>query len=195
MTYKAGFKQRTHSNSGFTLLEVLVSLTMMALITAVAFTGLSIGIDAWRRGTQRIDQLDQRFATERLIEHQIGLADPASFNGDRHQLEFATSYSLANGPGDPVMVKYELDANTNQLKYSETPVVQYAAGQSGADTQILSGVLSTGFKYLYTMPNKEREWADQTPQQTVGNQKKETVFAVRIDLDGDMLNIPVENNR
>ena len=35
---------------GFTLIEVLVSLTIMALITGVAFAGLSIGIDSWRRG-------------------------------------------------------------------------------------------------------------------------------------------------
>ena len=83
-----------HSNPGFTLLEVLVSLVIMALITTVAFAGLSIGIDSWRRGTRKIDELDRRFAIERLFQRQIALADPKLFRGNNHQLEFISGYSI-----------------------------------------------------------------------------------------------------
>src|SRR5438034_11474396 len=91
--------------AGFTLLEVLVSLTIMAIITSVAFAGLSIGVDSWHRGTRRIDELDRRFFFERLVQRQIAFADNI-FKGDRNQLEFSTTYSIANGPGDAVWVKY-----------------------------------------------------------------------------------------
>src|SRR2546421_10234157 len=93
--------------AGFTLLEVLVSLTIMAIITSVAFAGLSIGIDTWHRGTRRIDELDRRFLLERIIQRQIAFADQV-FAGDEFHLEFSTTYSLANGAGDNVYVKYEI---------------------------------------------------------------------------------------
>src|SRR5438132_9250405 len=121
MIWGIGFKRRSRVNRGFTLLEVLVSLTIMALITSVAFAGLSIGIDSWHRGSRKIDELDRRFALERVLQRQIAQTDHV-IRGDRDQLEFSTTYSLANGSGDPVWVKYVLEGN--DLLYSETPLTQ-----------------------------------------------------------------------
>src|SRR3989442_15494747 len=95
-------RPRFFGQRGLTLLEVLVSLSILGMIATVAFAGLSIGIDSWRRGSQRIEDLDRRFAVERLLQRQIALSDSHIFRGDDRQLEFSTSYSLANGPGDPV---------------------------------------------------------------------------------------------
>ena len=100
MTCDKVSKARTPNDTGFTLLEVLVSLSILGMIATVAFAGLSIGIDSWRRGSQRIEDLDRRFAVERLLQRQIALSDSHIFRGDNRQLEFSTSYSLANGPGD-----------------------------------------------------------------------------------------------
>src|SRR3989442_657384 len=119
MTCDKVSKARTPNDTGFTLLEVLVSLSILGMIATVAFAGLSIGIDSWRRGSQRIEDLDRRFAVERLLQRQIALSDSHIFRGDDRQLEFSTSYSLSNGPGDPVWVKYVIA--TNELIYSETP--------------------------------------------------------------------------
>src|SRR5437016_8294949 len=106
MTCAVPLKPRTRNNRGFTLLEVLVSLVIMALIATVAFAGLSIGIDSWRRGTRKIDELDRRFAIEHLFQRQIASADSNLFRGNNRQLEFITAYSISNGAGYPVWVKY-----------------------------------------------------------------------------------------
>src|SRR5215467_14712767 len=127
MTWRVGSGRHTHRNRGFTLLEVLVSLTIMALITSVAFAGFSIGIDSWHRGSRKIDDLDRRFAIERVLQRQIALADHV-FRGDRDRLEISTTYSLGNGPGDPVWVRYVLEAN--DFMYFETPLAQYAGDQA-----------------------------------------------------------------
>src|SRR5262245_35467870 len=75
---EGGAKRRTrvefHNNRGFTLIEVLVSLSIMALITGIAFSGLSAGIDSWERGTRRIQELDRRVSVERLLARQLPLA-------------------------------------------------------------------------------------------------------------------------
>ena len=197
MIYQDASRRPIHSNRGFTLLELLVSLTIMGVIVAVAFAGLSIGIDSWRRGTRKIDDLDRRFTAERLLERQIASADSNVFKGDRNQLEFTTGYSLANGPGDPVLVRYQIDPNMNRFVYSETPLIQSASDQAPALTQNWPGFSADGFRYLYTMPNKEREWVPQT--QEAPNErpdvKKEGALAVRIDIDGDKLTIPIESTR
>jgi len=183
MTWGTGFKRHTRNNAGFTLLEVLVSLTIMAMITAVAFAGLSIGIDSWHRGSRKIDELDRRFTIERVIQRQIALTDHV-FRGDRDQLEFSTTYSLANGSGDPVWVKYVLDGN--ELLYFETPFTQYVESQTTpALKQTFAAVSMNGFRYLYILPSKEYDCFYETT--------KDNPVAVRVDLSDDVLTIPLVN--
>src|SRR5262245_59023064 len=128
MTSVLPSKIHSRNSRGFTLIEVLVSLTIMALITGVAFSGLSAGIDSWERGTRRIQELDRRVSVERLIGRQLPLAAEGLFDGNNTALEFVSSYSLANGSGDPMTVKYSFESGN--LIYSETPMTKYAAGYS-----------------------------------------------------------------
>ncbi len=185
MTCRAGYRQPTRNNRGFTLLEVLVSLTIMALITSVAFAGFSIGIDSWRRGTRKIDDLDRRFAIERVLQRQIALADHV-FRGDRDQMELSTTYSLANGPGDPVWVKYVLEAD--DLMYFETPLTQYSGGQTTpALMQRLDVISVKGFQYLYSVPGNQYAWFSES--------MKDNPSAIRVDIDGDVFTVPLVNNQ
>src|SRR5437016_5275047 len=172
--------------TGFTLLEVLVSLSILGMIATVAFAGLSIGIDSWRRGSQRIEDLDRRFAVERLLQRQIALSDSHIFRGDNRQLEFSTSYSLANGPGDPVWVKYVI--GTNEFMYSETPFAQFAPENPTEQLkQTFSGLTTTGFRYLYTGPGGQREW--------MNTSMDAPPVAVQIGIAGDVLTIPLLNTQ
>src|SRR5438093_3847644 len=92
MTCDKVSKARTPNNTGFTLLEVLVSLSILGMIATVAFAGLSIGIDSWRRGAQRIEDLDRRFAVERLLPRQMALSDSHILFGHDHHPDVSTSY-------------------------------------------------------------------------------------------------------
>src|SRR5437879_3567364 len=90
--------------AGFTLLEVVVSLTIMAALAVVAFGGLSVGIDSWRRGTRGIDKLDRRATVERVLRRQLAVAypmvfqvqnqSPVLFAGSSNAIEFIADYSL-----------------------------------------------------------------------------------------------------
>jgi len=186
MICRAPFRRPIHSNGGFTLLEVLVSLTIMALITGVAFAGFSIGIDSWRRGTKRIEDLDRRFSVERLLERQIAMADSQMFNGDTHQLEFTSTYSLSNGPGDPVWVKYQIDVDG--LRYSEVPLAEYLPGQSlHSVNQTFAGFSSMEFQYLYAVPGGQLEWLYAST--------KDSPVAVRVAIGDEALNIRLVNKQ
>jgi len=157
----------------------------MALITSVAFAGFSIGIDSWRRGSRKIDELDRRFAIERILQRQIASADHV-FRGNRDQLEISTNYSLANGSGDPVWVKYVLE--DDDFTYFETPLAQYEGDQTPpALMQRFDAVSTKGFRYLYSVPGNQFDWFNEP--------MKDNPRAIRVDLSGDVLTIPLVNNQ
>jgi prepilin-type N-terminal cleavage/methylation domain-containing protein len=185
MIYGISSRPPTRGNRGFTLLEVLVSLTIMAIITGVAFAGLSIGVDSWRRGTRKINDLDRRFVLERLVQRQIAFADNI-FRGDVYQLEFSTTYSVANGPGDAVWVKYVI--GPDNWMYSEVPLSQYVTDAPvPAVTQTFTATSTNGFKYLYDVPGNQRDWFNEP--------MKDNPLAVRVDISGEVLTIPLMNTQ
>jgi general secretion pathway protein J len=185
MTSGLSSKIHCRNNRGFTLLEVLVSLTIMALITGIAFAGLRIGIDSWERGTRRIQELDQRISVERFLERQLPLAIEGQFKGNRTILEFISSYSLANGPGDPMTVKYSFESG--DLIYSETPLAKYTAGFSDAGvTQSLGRFANVRFGYLGDDSLGKPAWFDEWD-----GSKPPAV--VRFEINKDVMILPMVN--
>ena len=187
MTSRLPSTIHSRNNRGFTLIEVLVSLSIMALITGVAFSGLSVGIDSWERGTRRIQELDRRVSVERLLGRQLPLATVGVFEGNSGTLEFVAPYSLANGPGDPMAVKYSFEAG--KLVYRETPLAEYTAGYSDAAVnQSLGAFTDVRFSYLGrdSLGNRSwlNEWQDQTPPSVV-----------RVEINKDVMILPMANRQ
>ena len=178
-------KPCSRGSRGFTLIEVLVSLTIMAIITSVAFAGLSIGIDSWQRGSRKIEELDRTFALERLLQRQVALADPQLFLGGVSELEFVSTYSLANGTGDPVRVKYRFDSG--KLVYDEIPAVEYSSGAAGAGiSQTIGGFSRIGFRYLGSDQGGQAAWINEWMQNGLPR-------AVQVQIGSDVVTIPMVN--
>jgi len=176
------------ADRGFTLIEVLVSLTIMALIAGVAFAGLSVALDSWRKGSQKIEQLDARFALERLVQRQISLADAQLFRGTDRELQFISSYSLLSGPGQPVWVKYVADAG--KFIYAETPLSEYVPEHSeSAFTETLGSFSRIGFRYFVRNSDGQPAWAMEWTQE------KELPPVVHVQIDDDALAIPLVNRQ
>lgn len=175
------------NSSGFTLIEVLVALTIMALITGVAFTGLSIGIDSWRRGSQKIQELDRRLSVERLIQRQVSQADEQLFRGDPHGLEFISTYSLTNGSGDPVWVKYSFDST--KLLYREKPAAEYVPDSSNSLEQTLGQFSRIEFRYLATDALGDGVWQGQW------REDDGLPVVVQVRIDEDIVTIPLVNQQ
>jgi prepilin-type N-terminal cleavage/methylation domain-containing protein len=187
MICRAQSKTTFGSNPGFTLIEVMVSLTIMSLITAVAFTGLSVGIDSWHRGTRRIEELDRRFSLERLLQRQVAQAETKFFKGNGRELEFVSTYSLANGPGDPVRVKYSFESG--KFVYSETSVSTYTTRDSAAAvTQTLGAFSQVAFRYFGIDEDKLTRVAEWTTEENLP-------AAVQAQIGDDLLTIPLANRK
>jgi prepilin-type N-terminal cleavage/methylation domain-containing protein len=187
MTSLRSLKMHFHDKRGFTLIEVLVSLSIMALITGIAFSGLSAGIDSWERGTRRIQELDRRVSVERLLARQLPLATKGQFEGNSTTLEFVSSYSLANGPGDPMTVKYSFESGN--LVYSEIPLAKYTAGYGEAAVmQSLGAFTEVRFSYLGRDSLGNRAWVNEWKSDSPPP-------VVRFEINKDVMIVPIMNRQ
>jgi general secretion pathway protein J len=87
--------------AGFTLLELLVALTLLGLLMAAMFSGLQLGARAWEHGEERLDQsarlqVVQDFLRDRLVQAYPLEADDETgrsrliFEGTSDSLRFVT---------------------------------------------------------------------------------------------------------
>src|SRR5688572_30440774 len=130
MTSNVQSKRRCRTEPGFTLVEVMVALAIMAIVVTIAFSGLAAGMNSWERGSRAIENFDRRNTVERLLKRQLALANPAPlkagdaqsvlFRGSGRRLEFISDYSLADGPGDLRKIDYAIDGG--RFLYGETPL-------------------------------------------------------------------------
>ncbi len=158
-----------HIQSGFTLIEVMVSLAIIGLITTLMFSGLSVGIDTWERGSAKIQELDQRSRVEGLLSRQLSLASPTElsgedgsfvvFAGDGRRLEFVSRYSLFDGASDARKIDYA--AEEGRFMYSERLLFDYRPGSIvDAETRTLADFSQIEFRYLGADQNGRAEWVD-----------------------------------
>jgi general secretion pathway protein J len=61
---------------GFTLLELLVAMTLLALLVAALAGGLRFGSRAWETGESRLEHLERMLITHGFLRRQIGRAYP-----------------------------------------------------------------------------------------------------------------------
>ncbi len=61
---------------GFTLVEVIIALTIVATLLVVMFGGLRVGLAAWQRGDERAEVLDRARSITQIVTRTLGAAHP-----------------------------------------------------------------------------------------------------------------------
>ena len=61
----------TDGAPGFTLLELIISLTILAVILLIIFSGLRLGLRAWDRGEKDLDLNQRERIGMEMIQHQL----------------------------------------------------------------------------------------------------------------------------
>lgn len=82
---------------GFTLLELLVSLTLMALVAVVLSGGLRFGASVWRAGDAQADRLSEMQAIQGFVRRHLGRAEPL-----RKSASFSRREIIFSGASDAV---------------------------------------------------------------------------------------------
>jgi prepilin-type N-terminal cleavage/methylation domain-containing protein len=186
--------KQSRQTSGFTLIEVMVSVAIVGMLMTFMSSGLSVGLDSWERGTDAIREMQSRASVERLLRRQLALALPYEvagidesfilFEGDTHRLEFVSSYSLMDGPIDARKIDYRIQ--DGRFDYGESVLFDYQADVFGEeDLQPLVEFSTVEFRYLGTDLDGDLEWLTEW-ERGMGLPR-----AVQIRVDDDYVVVPL----
>ena len=163
--------RRLHQN-GFTLLELLVALSVFSLLLVTLSQGLRFGIQAWSVQSQETRRLAELDSVDRLLRNllaSIPVAANGSLTGSASKLTFLGSLPRAAPPGlQPESITL-LVSRDNHLVLSWNPPVP---GKASANlpppvlTEILDNVSDVEFGYFREVGTSAQDKAARSGWQT-----------------------------
>lgn len=111
---------RTQSRAaGFTLLEVVVALTLLSGLLLLIFSGLRLGVRSWDAGALRGDKSDQMLLASSFVRKELTAAFPwrfkdslavkLAFKGEKQSLRFVSMRPAEIGGGGLAFVAFDFD--------------------------------------------------------------------------------------
>jgi prepilin-type N-terminal cleavage/methylation domain-containing protein len=162
--------------SGFTLLELTISIALIGIIVLIITGAMRLGTRAIESGEKRIAYLERTRSSLNIIDSQIQSYIPLVyiengekkyyFRGDRVSLEFSTNYSIWGGQKGYVIVTYSvrpLDNGKQAIYASET----VAGRRNKVETMLTNPFETIYFEYFSKDPTEEAgKWMDQWTDNT-----------------------------
>jgi len=161
--------------SGHTLLELLIVLSLIGLIVLIVGGSMRLGFRSVEKGEKKIESLERFKVSLNIVDSQIQSfiplvskdSDPAVkakdylFSGDSESIKFPTNYSIWSDNAGYVMVAYrvETDGNGKQsLSATENTIGQEVVRQ----TRLFDMFDRIYFEYFFLLPPEEKgKWLEQ----------------------------------
>ena len=148
-----------HKNSGLTLTEIMIAVTVLSLLVLSLYTVFRSAMDAWSKADTRIDILQNaRVILDQMSRELPGtfVGDGATFvgtngsDGDPDSIEFATVFR------DSIyQIKYWIDSSVFKREYAENP--DFSGGYTY--TPIEFSEIVSDFQLLYWETGVTTDWA------------------------------------
>jgi len=184
-----------HRSGGFTLLEVLLSVMLLALLIAGAYSGIHAATNAMHAGEAAIDRTDRLRTAQEFLRHQLSRMLPlvwASneangqayvFEGDDHSMRYVAPMPGYLSKGGPYVQTLELVRGSDglQLQFTDAMLngfeVEKAKNEKVEPVMLLDRIRSGRFLYR-TLDDQGNlaDWSSSWPDPGV------TPLAVRIEL-------------
>ena len=158
------------SERGFTLLELVIAITLVATILLVISGAVRLAYRSMGTGERKMESLERFRSSLTVIDSQIQSGIPLAyedngvqrlyFEGSRSSLKFATNYSIWSGRSGYVIVQYMIspDQNGKLTMYASENVIGTAAKRQ---TMLLAGLDQMYFEYFSRDIIEEGQWIDQ----------------------------------
>ena len=154
------------ASAGFTLLETVMALVLLAAMLGMLFGGLRAGIRAWDAGTGRGDRADEVLLTDAFVRKELTAAFPwrfkdplavkLAFRGEREAVRFVSMRPAEIGGGGLAFVSISFEpgrsAEAGRLVMRRVPADSEATDFAGLEAAepftLLEGVGSARFSYF-----------------------------------------------
>jgi len=162
--------ERGHTASGFTLLELIIALGIVAVLLVITFGGLRVGLAAWQRGEERAATLDHARSLVLLLERTLAGTFPYRgtlaegeqariiFDGQPDRLTFVTATALFRSEMPIAFTVVSLSAEAGALSLRQQPL----PNQGALDRlpPVLVDPVTTAVRFRYLGPEPEA-WQEQ----------------------------------
>ena len=93
-----------NKSRGFTLIEVLIGMTLLSLMVVLLFSSLTIGAKSWEQGEKKIADVNEIAVVQQFFNHHLAHATPQwndfepekdrlfSFQGKKETLQFVAAF-------------------------------------------------------------------------------------------------------
>jgi len=169
---------------GFTLIEVVITLTILGFICLIVFGAFRLGLSAWERGESVKDEYQKARIVSQLITQQVKSAVPykikpqkaegdyLAFEGDARSLRFVSSLPVrGKQPEGFVYAKYEFKEEGSEggrlILYEEKALNKDFFAEEPKEelaVSLLEGVSSVRFEYFREedpLNNQQEEWVEE----------------------------------
>ena len=157
--------------AGFTLLELIISITLVAIIVLIISVAANLGYRSFNAGEKKMNAIERLRSSLTIIDAQIQSGVPLTsedggvkqynFMGEQDSLKFSTNYSIWGGQRGYVIVNYRVD--TDDRGKRTLFASEYKVGmENQKETKLLEGFDEITFDYYkQDATEEEGEWITQ----------------------------------
>lgn len=161
---------RAGRQGGFTLVEVLIALTLMGLLVVVLFSGFRVGLRSWQAVERHTARVEESRQLSGLLYRQLGQVLPIllateggkqepAFVGQATRLRYIAPLSLSSGN---LPYLFELDSNWQGRPGIWARFAPYRAGLTVeallADSEYVQISEKLKLRFAYFHAEFTREW-------------------------------------
>lgn len=177
------------TSNGFTLIEVLIAMTILSMMVVLLFASLKIGADSWHKGETKIAEVNEVAVVYNFFQQHLAVAKPLSndlsksvpaplaFQGKKQSVQFVSGFPASVGRSGLQLFSIDLGKEDREqvIKVTITP---FFAKQEGIDSNketvvLLRGISDFTITYFGADDGTENslsnaswheEWLDKTTQ-------------------------------
>jgi len=98
--------QTDQKNTGFTLLEVMLAMTLLSIMVVLLFSSLKIGAESWNKGESKIAEVNEKAVVYQFFKRHLPSIRPLwddfsddersfSFQGERDAFQFVSVFPVS----------------------------------------------------------------------------------------------------